>query len=177
MTDRRGGERTNMEAEFRARSLVEREIRPDGHCLFAAVADQLGELGVLRERAEGGEGSSGGGGGEGGGEPPYRAVRKVAAAYMQAHADDFAGFMEEPLGSYVAKMRDTAEWGGQLELAALASAYGVDIQVVRDGGVEVINPSGAAGAKEDRKTIWLAYYRHTYGLGEHYNSLRHAVRT
>jgi OTU domain-containing protein 6 len=68
-----------------------------------------------------------------------------------------------------------------LELSALANAYGVEIRVVQGGGrVEVVRPQeeGRAEAgeegkgKEEGKTLWLAYYRHGYGLGEHYNSLR-----
>lgn len=154
MTDRRGAERTAMQAEFERRGLEEREVRPDGHCLFSAVADQLGhQLGVALE------------------EPGFRTVRRAAAGYIEAHGDEYAGFLEEDVVGYAARMRDTAEWGGQLELLALASVYGVEIHVVQDRGIEVVRPS--AGAPEgERKSIWLAYYRHGFGLGEHYNSLR-----
>ena len=58
-----------------------------------------------------------------------------------------------------------------MELSALARAYGVEIRVVKTGGMEVVKPEGEGG-KEGEKTVWLAYYRHGYGLGEHYNSLR-----
>ncbi|TPX15771.1 uncharacterized protein E0L32_000105 [Thyridium curvatum] len=169
MVDHRGRESAYMRREMAAHGLVEKDIRPDGHCLFSAVADQL--LG-------GGEDVGGAGGDE---VEPYRAVRRAAAGYMLEHADDFAPFLEEPLGTYAARIRDTAEWGGQLELAALASRYGVEIRVLQDGRTEVIEPAagdgGAAaggGAGGKRKTVWLAYYRHGYGLGEHYNSLRKA---
>lgn len=169
MEDRRGNEGAHMRGEFRRMGLSEREVLPDGHCLFSAVADQLGQVGVALSSA-----AAGGAGEEEKQPPPYRVVRRVAAAYMEAHADDFAGFVEgEGLGSYVERIRDTAEWGGQLELVALAGAYGVDIHVLQDGSTEVITPNGADGEGEgERKKIWLAYYRHGYGLGEHYNSLR-----
>jgi OTU domain-containing protein 6 len=160
MTDKRGDERTVMQGEFRRRGLTEKEIQPDGHCLFSAVADQLAQIGVPLNSEEG--------------ELPYKTVRRAAAAYMLGHADDFAGFMEEPLESYAVRMRDTAEWGGQLELVALANAYGVEIRVLQDGSPEVIAPSGGAEGKGE---IWLAYYRHGFGLGEHYNSLRKAAAT
>lgn len=183
MTDHRGREREHMAAEFTRHGLEEHEIRPDGHCLFSAVADQLGAAGVPLSSPSSGAAAgedektttTASGEGEGGaGEPGYRAVRRVAAGYIEAHGDDFAGFLEEDLGSYVRKIRDTAEWGGQLELLALASVYGVEVCVVQDGRTEVIRPSGGEEAKEgdERKKIWLAYYRHGYGLGEHYNSLR-----
>lgn len=164
MTDHRGREREGMEAEFARHGLEEHEIRPDGHCLFSAVADQLGQSGVpLVPSGEAGDGK----------EPGYKTVRRAAAGYIEARGDEFAGFLEEDLGSYVRKIRDTAEWGGQLELLALASVYGVEVCVVQDGRTEVIQPSGGGEQDgEDRKKIWLAYYRHGYGLGEHYNSLR-----
>lgn len=166
MTDHRGVERERMEAEFSRHGLEEHEIRPDGHCLFSAVADQLGQAGVPVVPA--------GADGEVGEQPGYKTVRRAAAGYIEAHGDDYAGFLEEDLGSYVRKIRDTAEWGGQLELLALASVYGVEVCVVQDGRTEVIQPNGGGDAKEgeERKKIWLAYYRHGYGLGEHYNSLR-----
>ncbi|KAI1468037.1 cysteine proteinase [Daldinia caldariorum] len=183
MTDHRKIEKTYLLKEFQANNLVEKEIQPDGHCLFSAVADQLEARGVplslglgLGEKANPETGTER----EVKGLPAYRVVRRVATDYMSAHADDFAPFLEEPLDTYVRKIRDTAEWGGQLELSALANAYGVEIKVLQDGRTETIepNPSGAAGKKEERgeerKRIWLAYYRHGYGLGEHYNSLRQA---
>lgn len=165
MTDHRGIERTALERTFSAHGLVEHEIRPDGHCLFSAVADQLVQRKIPISESKAAEAGE---------EPPYRAVRKAATAYMETHSDDFAPFLEEPLESYVPKIRDTAEWGGQLELLALASAYRVEIKVVQNGRTETIRPGNGGqgdGAQEDR-TIWLAYYRHGYGLGEHYNSLR-----
>lgn len=169
MTDHRGQERERMEAEFSRHGLEEHEIRPDGHCLFSAVADQLGQAGVPLLPPSGADGEV-----VEGKEPGYKTVRRAAAGYIEARGDEFAGFLEEDLGSYVRKIRDTAEWGGQLELLALASVYGIQVCVVQDGRTEVISPSGGGEVKEgeERKKIWLAYYRHGYGLGEHYNSLR-----
>ncbi|KAI0390454.1 OTU domain-containing protein 6B [Xylariaceae sp. FL0594] len=180
MPDRRGVERSALERVFAAHALREKEIRPDGHCLFSAVADQLGQVNVPiynHNHAKRKEEEKGGEGGQGEEEEEqYKTIRKTATDYISAHADDFAPFLEEPLDTYVAKMRDTAEWGGQLELLALASAYHVVIKVVQDGRVETIRPqnnNGGGGAGDEKeKTIWLAYYRHGYGLGEHYNSLR-----
>ncbi|KAI1104483.1 cysteine proteinase [Jackrogersella minutella] len=159
MTDHRKIEKTYLLKEFKAHNLTEREIQPDGHCLFAAVADQLQTRGIPL--------------GELDGKPAYRVVRKRATDYMEAHPDDFAPFLEEPLDGYARKIRDTAEWGGQLELSALANAYGVEIKVLQDGRTETIEPSvRGEGKEEGERRIWLAYYRHGYGLGEHYNSLR-----
>lgn len=169
MTDYRSIERSSMLKQFETHGLEEKEIAPDGHCLFSAVADQLAVYGVSLDVPEyAGDTSTANG------IPGYRQVRQVAAGYMTSHADDYAPFMEEPLESYVAKIRDTAEWGGQLELSALANAYNMEIKVVQtDGRTEIIRPNGIEeGGNEDLKTVWLAYYKHGYGLGEHYNSLR-----
>jgi len=161
MTDHAAAERAAMQPVFEAHGRAEHEIRPDGHCLFAAVADQLARQDI----------ALGGGSGGGGTEemPPYKAVRHTAAAYMADHADDFAPFLDEDLDAHVAKMRDTAEWGGHTELMALARAYGVGIHIVQKGRTDVIPPGEGV---EEKGAVWLAYYRHGYALGEHYNSLR-----
>lgn len=153
-------ERSAMLREFKSQGLDEKEIQPDGHCLFSAVADQLLQAGI----------PLGGDAGDVAETERYRVVRRAAAHWMEGHPDDFAPFLEEPLGVYVHKIRDTAEWGGQLELLALARSYKVEICVLQDGRTERIEPGEEAGKDLDK--IWLAYYRHGYGLGEHYNSLR-----
>jgi OTU domain-containing protein 6 len=82
--------------------------------------------------------------------------------------------MEEPLDDYLRKIRETGEWGGHMELMALAKAYGVNINVLHsDGRVDKIEP-GEGTSPEEGKEIWLGYYKHGFGLGEHYNSLREA---
>lgn len=179
MTDHRGLERSALERTFNAHGLVEHEIQPDGHCLFSAIADQLVRQKIPISPSSDKGVTTGEGISKEQTVAPYKVVRKVATDYMETHPDDFAPFLEEPLESYVPKIRDTAEWGGQLELLALARAYQIEIKVVQDGRTETIEPSGGGhdddgkGAERGRdKTIWLAYYRHGYGLGEHYNSLR-----
>ncbi len=153
-------ERTAMLAAFAQHQLEEKEIRPDGHCLYSSIADQLVEHGTdlgAQNEAEKSETFR------------YKPVRRAAAMYILEHKDEFEGFLEEPLVSYVTKVERTAEWGGHLELVALAKSYNIQINVLQDGKVDRIGPE-----KEDEepKQIWLAYYHHGYGLGEHYNSLR-----
>ncbi|KAF5655039.1 OTU domain protein [Fusarium sp. NRRL 25303] len=158
MTNHRAKESEYMKSTFEKHGLVEKDIAPDGHCLFSAVADQLGQNDIPL-------------GDNGTKDPAYKTVRRVASEYMLEHGDDFAPFLEEDLQDYARKMRDTAEWGGQLELMALARQYKAEIRVVQDGRLERIGEEEGA---ESGKTLWLAYYRHGYGLGEHYNSLRKA---
>ncbi|KAF2133777.1 cysteine proteinase, partial [Dothidotthia symphoricarpi CBS 119687] len=159
-------ERTRMSSQLEAHKLALHEIRADGHCLYAAVADQLNtrELGLepsipvaIADEENTGE---------------YKKVRYAAADWIQAHADDFSGFTEDPLPEHVRKIRETGEWGGHLELLALARTYGVRICVLHsDGRVDKIEPEGEDTGREE---IWLGYYLHSHGLGEHYNSLRKA---
>ena len=157
MTDHRAREGEYMSKMFTTYNLTEKDIEPDGHCLFSAVADQL-----LQNAVPVGTQSD---------ELPYKAVRRAAADYMVAHRDDFAPFLEENLEGYAEGIKNTAEWGGQLELMALARNYKVEIRVIQDGRMEKI---GEVEGRESGKVLWLAYYRHGYGLGEHYNSLRQA---
>ena len=172
--DNRGDERKIMNETFSRLGLKEVEIRPDGHCLYSAVANQLSEFGMSLTP-----------GITTAGDKPsisaanntkfdgYRDVRVATADFLLAHADDYAPFLEEPMETYARKIRSTTEWGGQLELQAIARAYGIHINVIQgDGRVEKFEPNPEESVDEDkRKTIWLAYYRHTYGLGEHYNAL------
>lgn len=161
--DQKAVERDLMLKEFTTRGLVEKIIRPDGHCLFSAVADQLSQVGIPLDAESDAELRE---------DQRYKVVRKAAARYIEGHPDDFVAWLEEPLPQYVEKIRDTAEWGGHLELLALAKTYNVEICVLQDGGPQTIQPGLEAASKPEK--IWLAYYRHGFGLGEHYNSLRKA---
>ena len=171
LPDLREKEQKAMQDAYISRGLEEYEIRSDGHCLYAAVADQLEDSGVslkpnievdiIDEETQLKPAIAG-----------YKTTRQVAAAYISQNPEDFSPFLEEPLDSYVAKIRDTGEWGGHLEILALAKAYGVDINVLQGNGkVENIG----CGVHEEPRTLWLAYYHHSFGLGEHYNSLRRSL--
>ena len=151
-------ERLIMLNEFEARGLEEINIRSDGHCLYAAVADQLIQHNI--DITLGSIASN---------EPAYKVIRHVAAQYISDHPDEFLPFLEEPLDEYLTKVRDTGEWGGHLELQALGNAYEIEINVLQGNG-RVENIHGKQ--QSVKNVIWLAYYRHSFGLGEHYNSLR-----
>ncbi|KAJ4983466.1 OTU-like cysteine protease [Stagonosporopsis vannaccii] len=160
-------ERQRFEPLLNAKKLVLHEIRADGHCLYAAIADQLSTRDLsLQPRipitlADG--------------TAPYRTVRETAATWIEQHGGDFEAFMEDPLPEHVRKIRETGEWGGHLELLALARGYGVRICVLHsDGRVDRIEDTAGDAAGEEKEEVWLGYYRHSHGLGEHYNSLRRA---
>ena len=166
LPDLREQELKSMREAYTAKGLTEHEIRSDGHCLYAAIADQLEDLEIgvkpkrnittndIDPRAT---------------YTGYKTTRQVAAAYISENPDIFAPFLEEPLAEYVKTIKETGEWGGHLEILALAKAYEVDINVLRaDGRVDKIE----CGLEDAPHELWLAYYQHSFGLGEHYNSLR-----
>ena len=170
LPDRRESERTHMAVLLQSHHLAEKDVRPDGHCLYSAIADQLVVAGLPLEPTPDGS-STRTSDDEIDHQPDYRKVRRAAADYVRHHPDHFAPFLEEAPDVYAHRIGETAEWGGHLELIAIARSYGVVIQVLQaDGPLQSIRPQEATS--EDGPTLWLAYYRHRYGLGEHYNSLR-----
>ncbi|KAE8408228.1 hypothetical protein BDV37DRAFT_191320 [Aspergillus pseudonomiae] len=178
-TNHRGDEQEVMDGVFKRLGLKQVEIKPDGHCLYSAIAYQLEMLGlglkpdpkriILETPTQSRIDTVASPQHDG-----YRAVRAVTADFINEHQDDFLPFMEEPLELYTRKIKLTAEWGGQLELLAIARAYGVEINVIQgDGRIEKIEGDTQEydDEQKSKRIIWLAYYRHTYGLGEHYNAL------
>lgn len=156
LPDRRSEEITAMQRRLSSLSLTEHLIAPDGHCLYSAFADQ-----VLYSTPSSFSSSAGD-------ELDYKLARRKCADYIVSHRADFEPFLEEAFEEHVRKVGETAEWGGQTEVLALAKAFGVVVNVVQaEGrGVERMNDEGTGGE------VWLGYYRHSFGLGEHYNSLR-----
>ncbi|KAL7419961.1 OTU protein [Cryptotrichosporon argae] len=164
------------------------EIAPDGHCMYSAIADQLGLLGLLPvDQAA----------------SPY-AARQAAAAFMRAHRDDFLPFLasvggedmpgatddgvmtDTQFGEYCHRVESTGEWGGEPEITALTRAFGVPIHVIQRGPPTVVSHGGAddsfGGAltpeqslQAGERVVRISYHRRMYGLGEHYNSLRPAA--
>jgi OTU domain-containing protein 6 len=177
----RGNEQEVMDAVFKKLNLKEVEITPDGHCLYSAIAKQLDESGlglrpdpsriILQPSTQSRIDTVASPQHDG-----YRAVRAVTADFIAEHKGDFEAFMEEPIDSYTRKIKLTAEWGGQLELQAIARAYGVEINVVQsDGRMEKIESGDGDSLDEgekDKRVIWLAYYKFSYSLGCHYNLLK-----
>jgi len=161
--DLRAKEQEVMASALSSHGLVELAVRSDGNCLYAAMADQLKLHNLLLQAKDKSRVSD------------YKLVRQEAATYMLEHEDDFFPFLDEDesekgMVEYARKVRDTAEWGGQLEIMACARRWALLVNVLQgDGRIEKIDGSGGS---KNAKECWLAYYRHSFGLGEHYNSLR-----
>ncbi|XVF72550.1 hypothetical protein PTKIN_Ptkin12aG0130200 [Pterospermum kingtungense] len=135
------------------------EIKPDGHCLYRAVEDQLAFL-------SGGSSAN-----------TYQELREMAAAYMRKHASDFLPFflsentidgdLAEKFENYCKEVESTAAWGGQLELGALTHCLRKHIMIFSGSFPDV---EMGKEYKSDG-TIRLSYHKHAFGLGEHYNSV------
>ncbi|RWV94497.1 hypothetical protein GW17_00042961, partial [Ensete ventricosum] len=163
-------ENERLERKLEPLGLTINEIKPDGHCLYRAVEDQLSLYSNDNS--------------------PYgfQELRKMAANYMRNHASDFLPFFlseskieldadSSPLErfeKYCEEVESTAAWGGQLELGALThclkkhiiiySGSFPDVEMGKEYKTEM-------GNSISNPSIMLSYHRHAYGLGEHYNSV------
>lgn len=69
-------------------------------------------------------------------------------------------------------MINTSDWGGQLELRALACALETPIHVF-SAEADVISMGDEFAAM--RQPLQLTYHLHYYTLGEHFNSVAPAI--
>ncbi len=121
------------------------EVAADGHCLFGAIGCQLPQV-----------------------QDHWR-MRGVAADWMLRHSDSFAPFLELEKCSfeeYCQTVRSSGQWGGQMELEALAQALPARIIVIQAAGEDLL-----FGPEDAEILIYLSYHRHAFSLGEHYNAL------
>lgn len=169
-------ERQGINAMCSALGVTMHEITPDGHCLYAAVADQLNLRRPSAVRTD------------------YKATRRATAQEMRTHPSEYkpfisdsdehmAGIVNKEAGTldseqaqekhfldYCDAVENTGVWGGQPEILALSRAFGTQINVVQ-AGLPVLK----VGEQEyDAEPLFISYHRRMYGLGEHYNSLRPA---
>lgn len=155
--DLRGIELNNIKELCDIQNVIQYDITPDGHCLFASIADQL----KIRQ----------------GINSNVKELRKNAANYIKENPNDFIPFLfdEETMSlknidEYVEKIENTAMWGGDLEILALSKVYDCPISVMMSGRSALrMNENGL------NSELKLVYYQHAFGLGEHYNSLHDKI--
>ncbi|XWS31669.1 hypothetical protein CRYUN_Cryun23aG0096000 [Craigia yunnanensis] len=163
-------EEEKLERKLEPLGFTINEIKPDGHCLYRAVEDQLALL-------------------SGGSSPyTYQELREMAAAYIRKHASDFLPFflsenaidgdsdnsLAERFENYCKEVESTAAWGGQLELGALTHCLRKHILIYSGSFPDVEmgkEYKSDGGSSSSDGTIRLSYHRHAFGLGEHYNSV------
>eukprot|EP00731_Ephydatia_muelleri_P027040 Em0018g1140a len=150
-------ERRKMSAILEPQGLAIKDIPPDGHCLYAAVSDQLSlRLGLQITVAE---------------------IRAGCASYIRSHREDFQPYMVDPstgdllsldqFEDYCEEIESTAAWGGLLELRAISNLHNVSISVYQASSPTIQLGDSSSGGR----TLTLSYHLHEYGLGEHYNSV------
>jgi OTU domain-containing protein 6 len=111
-------------------------------------------------------------------------IGSLCADTLAAHPDDFSPFCEFPeddddtdstnMGKYeqyVSKVRLSSEWGGHLELRALAMALERSILVYQSNSPDPLEIVGGGVPTPANEPIRLSYHKHYYALGEHYNQV------
>ncbi|KAL4109436.1 hypothetical protein PRIC1_001136 [Phytophthora ramorum] len=149
-------------AQLARHGLQIKDIPSDGHCMYHAVADQMKQKN-LHDMAD------------------FQYLRKLTSEYMLAHSEDFLPFMaldeaaaspEDAFATYCDRVANTADWGGQLELRALACALRTPIEVFSaEGDVLVMGGEFVNEDDESAPKLQLTYHLHYYTLGEHFNSV------
>lgn len=160
-------ENEKLEKKLGPLGLTVNEIKPDGHCLYRAVEDQLARLS------------------DGPSPYTYLDLRRLISSYMREHASDFIPFflsetdmgdsVAERFENYCREVESTAAWGGQLELKALSHCLRRHIMIY-SGSFPDVEMGKEYKMSDDRpgspvSSIKLSFHRHAYGLGEHYNSV------
>eukprot|EP00966_Prymnesium_polylepis_P219979 5089010-Prymnesium_polylepis.1 len=134
-------ESQRLQERLRTLGLREHPITGDGACMFRAVADQL--WGKQERHAE---------------------VRQRAIETLRAQRDHFAPFVpdDESFEQYLRRLSQPGEWGDNLMLQALASAFGVDINLVTTFPdakiVRVETAAGGGAAAQHPRQLWLGFY-------------------
>lgn len=143
-----------MELYLNQEQMEIEEVKADGNCLYRAIAKQLEILGL--------------------GDYDYEKVRNLCSEEMMKHRDEYEPFADlhemdvSSFEEYVDKVRCSNEWGGHLELRALAHGLKKVIKVYSTEGPLEIKSDGV---NEEDGTITLSFHRNYYALGEHYNSV------
>uniref|UniRef100_A0A1L8DLS5 Putative otu ovarian tumor-like cysteine protease n=1 Tax=Nyssomyia neivai TaxID=330878 RepID=A0A1L8DLS5_9DIPT len=141
-----------------ARQLTMHEIPSDGNCLYNAVNHQL----VVSGRAA----------------LDVTRLRFMTADYIAANKSTLLMYMTNPqtnnpltdeeFTKYCDAVKNTAAWGGQIEIKALSHSLQVPIEVIQAEGP----PTVQGDTDFQGPNLILTYHRHMYSLGEHFNSTK-----
>ncbi|KAL8189546.1 hypothetical protein R6Q57_029112 [Mikania cordata] len=159
-------ENESLEKKLEPLGLIINEIKPDGHCLYRAVEDQL----KVKSSSF----------------YTFQELRKMVADYMRRNSSDFLPFflsetvtdgdyddsvVEKRFESYCNEVESTAAWGGQLELGALTHCLKKHIVIFSGSFPDVEMGKEYKSGESLDSSIMLSYHKHAFGLGEHYNSV------
>lgn len=153
-------EQKKLDRLLSERNLTIHNIEADGDCLYRAVEHQLKLATDSIELLT------------------YQGVREKTSQYMLDHVDTFLPFLlsdqgelmsEDQYREYCMRIAKTKEWGGHLELTAIAQFTKKPVHIYQaDNKLPIIiEPQ----EKTKKSPILLSFHKHLYHLGEHYNSL------
>lgn len=142
------------------------DIEPDGHCMFQAVAHQLGLVDPTKSYT-------------------YGDIRGIAADYIKDNGAFYENFIDDEedrdgngaavadsgIGAYSERIRSSTFWGGHLELDALSKALHFPIHVYQADSEEPLKFGSDDETIGKRPALNLCFQRYAYSLGEHYDSL------
>lgn len=153
-------EQQQLEKILTTHQLKIHEVDADGDCLYKAVEHQLSIADDPKERLS------------------FSQIRERTSRHMLEHPDNFMPFLLNDSGElmsqkdfekYCLKVANTKEWGGHLELTAIAELTEKPIKIFQANSKVpiMIEPS----TKMTREPMMLSFHKHLYHLGEHYNSV------
>ncbi len=134
------------------------DISADGNCLYSAIADQM------RRKYKS--------------DQDYKTIRMVCADYLKSHRADFEAFFAfgaegdgVSYDAHVDLVKNSSEWGGQLEISAISHALKQPIHIYSAN--EEIIKMGEEYESDDPSDppLRLSFHRNYYALGNHYNSV------
>lgn len=145
---------------LKLRNLMLYPIPSDGDCLYNAIKHQLIVTGRTQLAID----------------TPQ--LRQITADYIHENKQLLIFYMSNPatgdcltddeFSDYCESIKQTATWGGQIEIKALSNALKVPIEVLQSSGPPTIqNDDNFSGPP-----LVLTFHRFMYSLGEHYNSTK-----
>lgn len=140
------------------RNLLLHPIASDGNCLYNAIRNQLQVTGRFADDVQ--------------------TLRHKTANHISENKDSLIFYMTNPdtgdcltdteFEKYCADLKNTAAWGGQIEISALSQILQVPIEVIQATGPPTIQGDD----KFKGPNLIITYHRNMYSLGEHYNGTR-----
>eukprot|EP01053_Blabericola_migrator_P004063 Blabericola_migrator_1__4062@NODE_2239_length_3070_cov_133_593407_g464_i1_p1_GENE_NODE_2239_length_3070_cov_133_593407_g464_i1NODE_2239_length_3070_cov_133_593407_g464_i1_p1_ORF_typecomplete_len277_score41_51OTU/PF02338_19/4_8e03OTU/PF02338_19/2_5e21Peptidase_C65/PF10275_9/7_6e02Peptidase_C65/PF10275_9/7_2e06GGACT/PF06094_12/0_0035GGACT/PF06094_12/2_3e03DUF2911/PF11138_8/0_5DUF2911/PF11138_8/1_3e02ResB/PF05140_14/0_15_NODE_2239_length_3070_cov_133_593407_g464_i117682598 len=152
-TDKSEPERLAMQRRLDREGLTTFQIASDGNCLFRAIEHQLSLFTAEEKDALGIPKATG-----------FRDLRRIAAHRFQTHPDEYSFFLDESddgsVQHYINQLKDSDEWGGELEIRLLSDALNIPIDVYTADEKISYNESA------DVNSLKIAFYKHMMASGK-----------
>ncbi|KAF7458177.1 OTU-like cysteine protease family protein [Cryptosporidium felis] len=140
------------------------DIVADGNCLFGSIKHQM-ELKNM-------------------GSYSIKDLRRIAVDYIEGNREAMEPFVLASIENsdlsfeeYCDKIRDTNEWGGEVELVSLSNSLKLPITVIRSlnhrneyYGEEFYQEKMSQDSNSSDNTLYIVYHVHLFANGPHYNS-------